>query len=208
LLRDAEARSQGLPANVPAGSRGGVAAALAELRTSVEASANSTDPVQSLGVARDALGKSKAVAATLSAAYSAAAASKRTTEQLPQAPRPVTPTTTTNTVAPSAPVATAPTPAVSSSSSTGVSTSKRGQLNSIVTSGRSMAKQVIRMGDGGSATQKANAQLAKNYDKYLANVGDSARGANSDREIDELIKKANQTKAYIVFLHKQSSQAE
>ena len=68
-----------------------------------------------------------------------------------------------------------------------------------------MAKQVIRMGDGGSATQKANAQLAKNYDKYLANVADSARGANSDREFDELIKKANQTKAYIVFLNKQSS---
>lgn len=68
-----------------------------------------------------------------------------------------------------------------------------------------MAKEVIRMGSGGTATQKSNATLAKNYDKYLANVGDSARGANSDREFDELIKKANQTKAYIVFLHKQSS---
>ena len=61
------------------------------------------------------------------------------------------------------------------------------------------------MGSNGTATQKANAQLARNYDKYLANVADSARGANSDREVDELIKKANQTKAYIVFLHKQSS---
>ena len=68
-----------------------------------------------------------------------------------------------------------------------------------------MAKEVIRMGSGGTATQKANAALAKNYDKYLANVADSARGADSDREFDELIKKANQTKAYIVFLHKQSS---
>ena len=36
----------------------------------------------------------------------------------------------------------------------------------------------------------------------------SARGADSDREFDELIKKANQTKAYIVFLNKQSSQAQ
>ena len=68
-----------------------------------------------------------------------------------------------------------------------------------------MAKEVIRMGSGGTPTQKSNAALAKNYDKYLANVGDSARGANTDREFDELIKKANQTKAYIVFLHKQSS---
>ena len=64
------------------------------------------------------------------------------------------------------------------------------------------------MGSNGTATQKANAQLARNYDKYLANVADSARGANSDREVDELIKKANQTKAYIVFLHRQSSQEE
>ncbi len=58
------------------------------------------------------------------------------------------------------------------------------------------------------ATQKANAQLAKNYDKYLANVADSARGANTDREVDELIKKASQTKAYLVFLQRQSSQAQ
>jgi hypothetical protein len=36
-------------------------------------------------------------------------------------------------------------------------------------------------------------------------VADSARGASTDQEFDELIKKANQTKAYITFLHKQSS---
>jgi len=68
-----------------------------------------------------------------------------------------------------------------------------------------MAKEVIRMGNGGTPTQKTNAGLAKNYDKYLANVADSARGASTDQEFDELIKKANQTKAYITFLHKQSS---
>jgi hypothetical protein len=71
-----------------------------------------------------------------------------------------------------------------------------------------MAKQVIKMGDGGTATQKANAGLARNYDKYLANVADSARGASTERDYDELIKKANQTKAYIVFLHRQSSQEQ
>ena len=32
------------------------------------------------------------------------------------------------------------------------------------------------------------------------------RGAKSDREADRLIKQANQTRAYIVFLNKQSSQ--
>ena len=71
-----------------------------------------------------------------------------------------------------------------------------------------MAKAVIRMGSGGTAAQKENAQLAKNYDKYLANVADSARGASTDREYDNLIKQANQTKAYIVFLHRQSSQED
>ena len=60
-----------------------------------------------------------------------------------------------------------------------------------------------RIGDA-----KANAQLAKNYDKYLANMADSLRGAKSDREADQLIKQANQTKAYIVFLNKQSSQRQ
>ena len=71
-----------------------------------------------------------------------------------------------------------------------------------------MAQNVIRMGSGASGIRKENARLAKNYDKYLANVADSARGANTDREFDELIKKANQTKAYIVFLNKQSSEAQ
>ena len=74
------------------------------------------------------------------------------------------------------------------------------QLSSIVSSGRSMAKQVIRMGTADPQRRRRTPQLAKNYDKYLANVADSARGANSDRELDELIKQANQTKAYIVFL--------
>ena len=84
------------------------------------------------------------------------------------------------------------------------------QFNGIVDSGRSMAKQVIQMGSGSSASQtrKANAQLAKNYDKSLAILKDSMRGVNSDREADRVIKQANQTKAYIVFLNKQSSQAQ
>jgi hypothetical protein len=201
LLRDADARSQSLPAKARSA---GLASALADLRTSVEASASITDPVQSLGAARDALAKSQSFAAALAGAYRAQAASKTTAQPLPQAPVAATPSATTTTVAPSAPAATTS----SASSSSGPSASKQGQLSSIVSSGRSMAKDVIRMGNGGTATQKANAQLAKNYDKYLANVADSARGANSDREFDELIKKANQTKAYIVFLHKQSSQEE
>jgi non-specific serine/threonine protein kinase len=203
LLRDADARAQTVPAKArtPA-----LTTALADLRTSVEASASLTDPVESLTAARDALTKSKAFSAALQGAYSAQAAKKA--DQLPTAPKTTTVAPMATTIAPAAttaPVATTTTTTSSSSSSEGVSGSKRSQLSSIVSSGRSMAKEVIRMGSGGTPTQKSNAALAKNYDKYLANVADSARGASTDREFDELIKKANQTKAYIVFLHKQSS---
>jgi serine/threonine protein kinase len=205
LLRDAEARSRSVPANSQTAA---LTTALADLRASVEASAGLTDPVQSLGAARDALAKSLAFGSALATAQTQA--SNRATQSLPKAPKAAAAGATTNTVAPTA----APTPTATTttttaaSSSAGASASKRGQLSSIVASGRSMAKEVIRMGSNGTATQKANAQLARNYDKYLANVADSARGANSDREYDELIKKANQTKAYIVFLHRQSSQEE
>lgn len=202
LLRDADARSQSLPA---AGRTAALRTAISDLRTSVEGSAALTDPVQSLGAARDAFAKSQAFGIALSEAYRLQAATKRPTEQLPKPPVATATRPTTTTTAPTAaPAATTTT----SASSTPASSSKRAQLNSIVSSGRSMAKAVIRMGSGGTATQKENAQLAKNYDKYLANVADSARGASTDREYDELIKKANQTKAYIVFLHKQSSQED
>jgi non-specific serine/threonine protein kinase len=206
LQGDAEARSQALSPTTPAPSRGAVAAALADLRSTVEASANSTDPVQSLTSARDALGKSQAFGTALAGAYSALAASKRNADQLPKAPKAAIASTATTTTAPTTATATPATTTASAASTTAAaSASKRSQLNSIVSSGRSMAKQVISMGSGGNATQKENARLAKNYDKYLANVADSARGAETDREFDELIKKANQTKAYIVFLNKQSS---
>ena len=205
LLRDADARSHAISGKSRTGA---LNSALADLRTTVEGSAGLTDPVQSLGAARDALTKSQAFAAALSGAYSAQAAAKRTQEKLPTAPTTTTATATTNTVTATAPAATATTTATTSSSTASASASKRAQLSSVVSSGRSMAKEVIRMGNNGTATQKANAQLARNYDKYLANVADSARGANSDREYDELIKKGNQTKAYIVFLHRQSSQEE
>ena len=203
LLRDADARSQSLPGNAQTPA---LRSALADLRTSVEASSNLTDPVQALAAARDALAKSQAFGAALTTAY--AQANKRTNQPMPQAPRTATTGAPGPVAAPSAPTAAPVATPTTTSSSAPASASKRGQLSSIVTSGRSMAKEVIRMGNNGTATQKANAGLARNYDKYLANVADSARGANTDREYDELIKKANQTKAYIVFLHRQSSQEE
>ena len=95
--------------------------------------------------------------------------------------------------------ATATAPAsTASSTSGGVSAGKMAQFNSIVADGRSMARRVMRSGNS------QNAQLARNYDKYLATLKDSMRGIDSDREADRLIKQASQTRAYIQFLDKQT----
>ena len=59
-----------------------------------------------------------------------------------------------------------------------------------------MARQAMQ------SSNKENAKLAKNYDKYLATLENSGRGVRTDRELDQLIKQANQTKAYLVFLNK------
>ena len=98
------------------------------------------------------------------------------------------------------------------SSATTLSPAKISQLNSIVDSGRDMAKQVIRMGksraadSAGQQTLRANAQLAKTYDSSLAGLKASGRGVGSDREADRLIAQAKQTRAYVQFLVNQSSQ--
>ena len=200
LLQDAEARAARVP--VPAASNPAVStmrAALDQLRTSAQASANATDPAQSLAAARDALAKSQAFAAALPAAARAQLAEKRPTEQLPKTVAARTLPTATQ-ATPTTPVA-----APAATPSAAPSASKIAQIRSIVANGRSKAKQVIAMGSGGSETRKANAKLARNYDRYLANVSDSLRGARTDRELDQLLKEANQTKAYVDFLYKQSS---
>jgi hypothetical protein len=92
-----------------------------------------------------------------------------------------------------APTAAAP---VAAAPSTAGSAAKVAQLNSIVASGHSLARQVISSGN------KENARLAKNYDKYLSTLENSGRGTRTSAELDQLIKQANQTKAYLTFLSK------
>ena len=206
LLRDAEARSQRLPADVPAASRARVDGAVSALRAAVQASANVTDPAQSLNAARDALGKSQAVALNVQAA------NRRAAEALAQkaakkAAVIASPTVAERTATPVK--ATAKTEVTATPSAATLSSGKIAQLNGVIDGARSMAKSVMRMGDHTSnATRKTNAGLARNYDNYLAKLRDSGRGVKSDKEADRLIKEANQTKAYIVFLNKQSSAAQ
>ena len=98
----------------------------------------------------------------------------------------------------SASAAAASNTAAESDSGAGVSAAKLSQFYGIVDSARGMAKRVMR------SNNSANAQLARSYDANLKTLRDSIRGVNSDREADRLIKQANQTKAYVEFLVKQS----
>ncbi len=199
LLRDAESRARRIPASAassPAASN--MSSALESLRSSVQATANATTPAQSIAAARDALTKSQAFAAAIPVVVTnVEVATKRPDTKLTSLPQQPQATATSTQSAPVAASA-APAPAAASSN-------KVAQLKSVVASGRSRAKQVIAMGSG-SDIRKTNAKLAKNYDRYLAGISDSMRGARTDREIDQMLKQANQTKAYIDFLYKQSSE--
>jgi lipoprotein-anchoring transpeptidase ErfK/SrfK len=84
-----------------------------------------------------------------------------------------------------------------SAASKPVSAMKLAQFNTSVDSARALAKVAMR------SHNRENAALAKNYDKYLKTLKDSGRGVKTDKELDALIKQANQTRAYIQFLLKQ-----
>ena len=88
---------------------------------------------------------------------------------------------------------------ITSTPDAAVSSSTVSQFNAAISDARSMAKQVMRSGSG------QNVQLAKNYDSYLKTLQDSMRGIQSEKEAQKLLKQANQTRQYIVFLQKQSA---
>jgi serine/threonine protein kinase len=87
---------------------------------------------------------------------------------------------------------------ITSTPDAGVSSATAAQFSAAISDARSMAKEVMRSGSG------QNVQLAKNYDSYLKTLQDSMRGIQSEKEAQKLLKQANQTRQYIVFLQKQS----
>jgi len=198
LLKDVEGRANraltGAPAADPSVQR--LNDALSSLRLSVQGAANITEPGQSFGAARDALAKSLAVVAAIPDVHRAQQAARKPTQQDIRVQSVPSYTVTTATPTTQAATASTATTNTASAASSGNAAAKRSQLNSIVQSGRSIARQVIQSGN------KENARLAKNYDKYLATLENSGRGVRTDKELDQLIKQANQTKAYLVFLNK------
>jgi hypothetical protein len=79
-----------------------------------------------------------------------------------------------------------------------VSATKLAQFNTTVDNARALAKVAMR------SSNRENAALARNYDKYLKTLKASGRGIKTDKEADAMIKQANQTRAYIQFLLKDS----
>lgn len=230
LLNDAEQKARRLAADVPWAdpSRPNAARAqppdrqsaaaevrnrLAELRSTAQGISAMTDPGQSLAAARDMLSRWQRFGASSVAAYSRNASAPREEQQAakiaPAAPAAVRKSTAAAPVS----VAQAPTAAAPTSSRASL-----GQIDDIVDEGRGIAKRVIRIAErnrpGSSATaaqraayelRRSNAQLARRYDENLAAVKASARGARTDSEANGLVKQASQTRAYLRFLEKQST---
>ena len=208
LLQDADARMGRVPSGVPSSTAAGLQGQIASLRSAVEAATNATDPGQSLAAARNALAQSQALSGNLRLASRAV-----TETAAAQAPKKIV-TVEVPRVRPTEAFPIAPTVVatpVAVASTVGVSPAKARQFSAVVSEARGMAQRVIAMGgrggdDAGAKIRRDNAALARNYDKYLATLKDSMRGAKNDRDADRLIKQANQTKAYISFLTKQSAQ--
>jgi serine/threonine protein kinase len=221
LLRDVETKAKRLSTAIPwadpsrnaAGSQpqdrqqvaGDLRTALDKVRFAADAVSKASSPGQAIDYARMALSQSQNFTAASLIAYNKAETAMAAAPIRPEVVRPtaVAPAVaTTRTAARQA----ATVAAEVASSATTLSPSKIGQIDSIVADGRSMAKQVVRMGKGSSDSQlKANAKLAKTYDDNLATIKASARGIGSDREADKLIAQAKQTRAYVQFLLNQSS---
>ena len=142
--------------------------------------------------ANDALRKEQAKSAAAEAKLAAMRKAQARAATLPAAPgAPAAPTRLANR---KTTAATETATSTEDSGGGGVSAAKVAQFNSAVDDARSLARQAMR------SNNRQNAQLAKNYDKYLKTLKDSMRGVQSDREADKLIKQAGQTRAYIQFL--------
>jgi serine/threonine protein kinase len=164
-------------------------AATASQNTAAPAAPQPSEQTNTVAALKAEQAKSAAAEAQL-AALKKAAAKAAATSALPKAP--VEPKSKADRKA------AALAQAGSSGSQTGgVSPAKMAQFDATVDDARSMAKQVMR------SSNKQNADMAKNYDKYLKTLKDSMRGIQSDKEADKLIKQANQTRAYIQYLVRQ-----
>ncbi|WP_260483434.1 serine/threonine protein kinase [Sphingomicrobium flavum] len=102
--------------------------------------------------------------------------------------------------------------------SAGVTSAQRSRLASLVSEGKGMAREVIRMGErarrpGRRASDeeqesyrvlRENIGTARGYDDYLDTLANSMRGVSTNAEAQQLISQAEQTRRYLVFLRDRS----
>jgi non-specific serine/threonine protein kinase len=84
--------------------------------------------------------------------------------------------------------------AASAAADVGITPATLTRFNATVDDARSLAKQVIRAGQG------QNVDTARNYDSYLKTLKASMRGVSTEREAQRLLRQAEQTRAYIASL--------
>ncbi|MEQ7874744.1 serine/threonine-protein kinase [Sphingomonas sp. ASV193] len=172
-------------------------ASLAQLRAAAVPATAPTDPAASLTIARDALAKSGAAGTAIATAARAKPGKPDAVEIA--AAKPGQPRTPKTEPVKASAISNGQVSDVVASSAPG---SRIEQMDAIVNSGRAAARQIFALGraSGASPQAKANVDLAKSYDNYLARSGSSIRGAKSDAEAQALIKQANLARNYLVFL--------
>ncbi len=196
--------------------------ALGDIRGAAAASSKATDTAQALTLARQALARNSAYNALIGRAYrtkdgsseSASAASTGETQSTASQ-------NSASSAAETAQPAAATTAAQPAGRGEAATDAQKRQLKSVVDSAKDISKQVIRLGDrnkpganatdaqkDGYRTRQANANTARDYEKYLDTLTNSMRGARTKAEADQLISQANQTKSYLSQLLSGSKAAD
>ncbi|WP_426267133.1 serine/threonine protein kinase [Sphingomonas sp. LHG3443-2] len=211
LAQDAAARRQRLAGAVPwTAQSGAVPSGAAErtylarlndqwagLQTAAQAVAAASDGSASSAAARDLLARYRALRSTLASVHAAKLAAPAETPKA-VVPKAVTPKPALAAAAPAAATAPAPVVAPAAASSENASAAKLGEMNGIIDEARGMARQVMR------ADRGENGRLARGYDDYLKVLKRSARTARTNAQADTIITSAKRTRAYLVFLVKQT----
>ncbi len=182
------------------------------LAAAVAAAGSATEPAPAIGAAQQALAASGNFAAAFYRASRAGPSIQLQVPETVQAPASLAPS-------PSAAATTeAPEDRGKAGTASELFPSKYRSFGSAVSAARGIAANVIRMGNGaapgrdasdsdkeGHRIRQANVRTANEYVRYLDTLTNSMRGVRTEREVDQLIASANQTKGYLSTLQSRSS---
>jgi len=211
LVADAESRARQLTASIPWAIVAGSVRNEPANRQTIARSVRSS--LQSLRLAGQAAEKASTPAETLSATQQALSSwhAFTTGAQLAYAAKKKPSSTSTATEAPTQFTEDAPsTAAPSVISSVSRTSSKTGQLETVIARARELVRQMDQLPLGpkpdSRATDKeksiyssrqADKKAAKEYGRYIDSLASSARGAKTDVELDRLVRQALQTEDYL-----------